>query len=138
MEDKNIKRAKIMKECREKKGLTLQKVSDLLKKYNTSVSSATLQRYETGEISRIPLNRINALAEIYGTTPSHLLALETTPTSQKPRVDTSMLTEAELEEFNKITGVNQQLFFNGVENDHDMDVFKEAVLNIILANRKKG
>lgn len=134
MEDKNIKRAKIMKECREKKGLTLQKVSDLLKKYNTSVSSATLQRYETGEISRIPLNRINALAEIYGTTPSHLLALETTPS--KPTVDTNMLTEAELAEFEKITGVNQQLFFNGVENDHDMDVFKEAVLNIILANRK--
>ena len=91
MEDKNIKRAKIMKECREKKGLTLQKVSELLKKYNTSVSSATLQRYETGEISRIPLNRINALAEIYGTTPSHLLDLETTPS--KSIVGISMLTE---------------------------------------------
>ena len=65
-----------MKELREKKGFSLQQVSNELKKFNTSVSAATLQRYEIGEISRIPLDRVSELSKIYNTTPEYLMDWE--------------------------------------------------------------
>ena len=76
LSDIEIERAKKLKEAREKQGLSLQQVSDKLKKYSTSVSAATLQRYESGEISRIPIKRITALSKIYNTTPEYLLGFK--------------------------------------------------------------
>lgn len=128
---KNIKEK--IKQRRKDLNLSLEEIANYV-----GVSKATVSRWETGAISNMRADKIQKLAEILKVNPNFIIGHETTPTPQKPRVDTSMLTEAELAEFEKITGVNQQLFFNGVENDHDMDVFKEAVLNIILANRKKG
>ena len=76
LSDIEIERAKKLKEAREKQGLSLQQVSDKLKKYSTSVSAATLQRYESGEISRIPIKRITDLSKIYNTTPEYLLGFK--------------------------------------------------------------
>lgn len=121
----------IIKKRRKDLGLTLKQVADQL-----GVSESLISRYESNDVKNMKVDKIAPLAKILKTTPAYLMGWDDNPTPQKPTVDTSMLTEAELAEFEKITGVNQQLFFNGVENDHDMDVFKEAVLNIILANRK--
>ncbi|WP_314396313.1 helix-turn-helix transcriptional regulator [Leptotrichia shahii] len=121
----------IIKKRRKDLGLTLKQVADQL-----GVSESLISRYESNDVKNMKVDKIAPLAKILKTTPAYLMGWEDNPTPPKPTVDTSMLTEAELAEFEKITGVNQQLFFNGVENDHDMDVFKEAVLNIILANRK--
>ena len=120
-----------IKQRRKDLNLSLEEIANYV-----GVSKATVSRWETGAISNMRADKIQKLAEILKVNPNFIIGHETTPTPPKPTVDTSMLTEAELAEFEKITGVNQQLFFNGVENDHDMDVFKEAVLNIILANRK--
>ena len=51
-------------------------------------------------------------------------------------VDTSVLTEVELEEFNRVTGVNKQLFFNDVDEEHDMALFKQAVVDLLVKKRK--
>lgn len=122
----------IIKKRRKELGLTLKQVADQL-----GVSESLISRYESNDVKNMKVDKIAPLAKILKTTPAYLMGWDDNPTPPKPTVDTSMLTEAELAEFEKITGVNQQLFFNGVENDHDMDVFKEAVLNIILSNRKK-
>ena len=122
----------IIKKRRTELGLTLKQVADQL-----GVSESLISRYESNDVKNMKVDKIAPLAKILKTTPAYLMGWDDNPTPPKPTVDTSMLTEAELAEFEKITGVNQQLFFNGVENDHDMDVFKEAVLNIILGNRKK-
>ena len=122
----------IIKKRRKELGLTLKQVADQL-----GVSESLISRYESNDVKNMKVDKIAPLAKILKTTPAYLMGWDDNPTPPKPTVDTSILTEAELAEFEKITGVNQQLFFNGVENDHDMDVFKEAVLNIILSNRKK-
>lgn len=122
----------IIKKRRKELGLTLKQVADQL-----GVSESLISRYESNDVKNMKVDKIAPLAKILKTTPAYLMGWDDNPTPPKPTVDTSMLTEAELAEFEKITGVNQQLFFNGVENDHDMDVFKEAVLNIILSNRNK-
>ena len=122
----------IIKKRRKELGLTLKQVADQL-----GVSESLISRYESNDVKNMKVDKIAPLAKILKTTPAYLMGWDDNTTPPKPTVDTSMLTEAELAEFEKITGVNQQLFFNGVENDHDMDVFKEAVLNIILGNRKK-
>ena len=122
-----------IKKLREKLGYTQEQLAELM----GYKSKSTINKIEAG-INDITQSKVIEFAKILKTTPAYLMGWDDNPTPSKPTVDTSILTEAELEEFNKITGVNQQLFFNGVENDHDMDVFKEAVLNIILANRKKG
>ena len=55
-----------------------------------------------------------------------------------PVVDTSVLTPEELAEFNKVTQTNQLLFFNDIgDDDHDMAIFKNVVIDILLKQRKK-
>ena len=55
-----------------------------------------------------------------------------------PKVDTSVLTPEELAEFNKVTQTNRLLFFNDIrDDDHDMAVFKNVVIDILLKQRKK-
>ena len=54
-----------------------------------------------------------------------------------PVVDTSVLTAEELAEFEKVTQTNKLLFFNGIEDDdHDMAVFKNLIIDILLKQRK--
>ena len=54
-----------------------------------------------------------------------------------PEVDTSVLTAEELAEFEKVTQTNKLLFFNGIEDDdHDMAVFKNLIIDILLKQRK--
>ncbi len=67
---------KRMKEMRKRIKYSLQSVSEKLEAFGTSVSAATLQRYESGEIARIPINRIEALAKIYRCDPLYLIGLE--------------------------------------------------------------
>lgn len=108
MDAKNLERAKILKASREKLGLSLQTVSDKLKKYKCSVSAATLQRYESGEISRIPANRINALSEIYRTTPAYLMGWEE-KTPAKSNATINNLEFIEIPKFGKASAGNGHL-----------------------------
>lgn len=58
-------------ERRDTLGLTLEDIAVEL-----GVNRSTVKRYESGETTRIPLNRIRQLAGILKTTPEYLLGLD--------------------------------------------------------------
>lgn len=60
-----------IKECRCNLKITLETVAQ-----RVGVSRQTIQRYESGVISNIPLDTIKAIAEILHTTPSYLAGWE--------------------------------------------------------------
>ncbi len=56
------------------------------KKYLTSISVTTLQRYESSEISCIPIDRIVALSKIYKINPEYLMGFKTENILSKERL----------------------------------------------------
>ena len=133
--EKEIKRAKELKRLRLKCGLSLDDVAQKL-----DISKVTLSRYESTDITNIPMGNIEQLAKIYKTTPAYLMgwAEDEKQKPEIPEVDTTVLTPEELAEFNRVTQTNQLLFFNDIgDDDHDMAVFKNVVINILLKQRKK-
>ncbi len=59
---------KSLRELRKARGLTLEEVAQRL-----GTSKQTIQRYETGIISNIPRDKVEALARVLGTTPAALM-----------------------------------------------------------------
>jgi transcriptional regulator with XRE-family HTH domain len=57
-----------MKRVREEKNLTLEEMARVI-----GVTKATLSRYESGEIKEIPLNRVEAVANILSVSPEWLI-----------------------------------------------------------------
>ena len=100
-----------LKLFRKKYKFSLEEVSEKLKQYSTSVSATTLQRYESGEISRIPVDRIVALSKIYKINPEYLMGFTTENILSKERL------------------INDNIaFFNSDKID---DKEKEELFNII-------
>ena len=132
--DKEIKRAEELKNLRLKNNLSLEEVAQKL-----NISKVTLSRYEN-DITNIPMGNIEKLAKIYKTTPGYIMGWENNLNNNvgidPSFVDTSVLTPEELAEFEKVTGVNKQLFFNDVDDEHDMAVFKRAVIDILIKQRE--
>ena len=60
-----------IKSRRENLGLSFQQLADL-----THMSKSTLQRYETGGIKNIPLDKLEVLAQALQTTPTALLGID--------------------------------------------------------------
>ena len=116
-------------------GLTLEKVADYV-----GVSKATVSRWESGEIVNMRRDRILKLSEVLKVKPNFIMGLEESKEKKEASnpyfVDTSVLTEQELEEFNRVTGVNKQLFFNDVDEEHDMAWFKQAVVDLLIKKRE--
>lgn len=116
-------------------GLTLEKVADYV-----GVSKATVSRWESGEIVNMRRDRILKLSEVLKVKPNFIMGLEESKEKKKSVnpyfVDTSVLTATELEEFNRVTGVNKQLFFNDVDEEHDMALFKQAVVDLLIKKRE--
>ncbi|WP_071124792.1 helix-turn-helix domain-containing protein [Leptotrichia massiliensis] len=133
--DKEIKRAEELKNLRLKNNLSLEEVAQKL-----NISKVTLSRYENTDITNIPMGNIEKLAKIYKTTPGYIMGWENNLNNNVQIdpyfVDTSVLTPEELAEFEKVTGVNKQLFFNDVDDEHDMAVFKRAVIDILIKQRE--
>ena len=124
-----------IKARRKELGLTLKQVSEKL-----NVSESLISRYESNDVKNMGIDKIEPLAKVLKTTPAYLMGW-TEDEKQKPEipeVDTSVLTPEELAEFNKVTQTNQLLFFNDIgDDDHDMAVFKNVVIDILLKQRKK-
>lgn len=116
-------------------GLTLEKVADYV-----GVSKATVSRWESGEIVNMRRDRILKLSEVLKVKPNFIMGLEETKEKKETFnpyfVDTSILTDLELKEFNRVTGVNKQLFFNDVDEEHDMALFKQAVVDLLIKKRE--
>ncbi len=59
---------KLRKQC----GLTLEEVAEKI-----GTSKQTIHRYENGVISNVPADKVEALARVFGTTPSELMGWKT-------------------------------------------------------------
>lgn len=68
---KEIEIANKLKALRIENNLSLKKVADFL-----NITSSTILKYENANITNIPIDNINKLAEIYKVTPSYILGLD--------------------------------------------------------------
>lgn len=68
-----------LKYRRKEIGLSAEKVAERL-----GVSPATIYRYEKGDIEKVPVDSLAALAKILHTTPAYLMGWEDAPTTTKP------------------------------------------------------
>ena len=135
-------------EChiRIKKAMTLRGLtqSDIVEK--SSIKKSALSQYINGKITPRQ-NAVEELSKVLNVSEPWLMGYDVpmernANTAQQepdiPVVDTSVLTPEELAEFNKVTQTNQLLFFNDIgDDDHDMAVFKNVVIDILLKQRKK-
>lgn len=68
---KEIEIANKLKTLRIENNLSLKKVADFL-----NITSSTILKYENADITNIPIDNINKLAEIYKVNPSYILGLD--------------------------------------------------------------
>lgn len=68
-----------LKYRRKEIGLSAEKVAERL-----GVSPATIYRYEKGDIEKVPVDSLAALAKILHTTPAYLMGWEDAPATTKP------------------------------------------------------
>jgi len=135
-------------EChvRIKKAMNLRGLtqSDIVER--TNIKKSALSQYISGKITPRQ-NAIDELSKVLNVSEPWLMGYDVpmernTNIAQQepeiPEVDTSVLTPEELAEFNKVTQTNRLLFFNDIgDDDHDMAVFKNVVIDILLKQRKK-
>ena len=137
-----------LKQLRIDKQLSMDALTDKLNsKFGLNITKSMMSRWENN-LSEPSSKFVAAYAKYFNVDLNYLVGLtddrrplNLTENSSKieapPVVDTSVLTAAELAEFEKVTQTNKLLFFNGIEDDdHDMAVFKNLVIDILLKQRK--
>lgn len=138
-----------LKQLRIDKQLSMDALTDKLNsKFGLNITKSMMSRWENN-LSEPSSKFVAAYAKYFNVDLNYLVGLtddrrplNLTKNSPKPEtppvVDTSVLTPEELAEFNKVTQTNQLLFFNDIgDDDHDMAVFKNVVIDILLKQRKK-
>lgn len=137
-----------LKQLRIDKQLSMDALTDKLNsKFGLNITKSMMSRWENN-LSEPSSKFVAAYAKYFNVDLNYLVGLiddrrplNLTKNSPKPEtppvVDTSVLTAEELAEFEKVTQTNKLLFFNGIEDDdHDMAVFKNLVIDILLKQRK--
>ena len=137
-----------LKQLRMDKQLSMDALTDKLNsKFGLNITKSMMSRWENN-LSEPSSKFVAAYAKYFNVDLNYLVGLtddrrplNLTENSSKieapPVVDTSVLTAEELAEFEKVTQTNKLLFFNGIEDDdHDMAVFKNLIIDILLKQRK--
>lgn len=137
-----------LKQLRIGKQLSMDALTDKLNsKFGLNITKSMMSRWENN-LSEPSSKFVAAYAKYFNVDLNYLVGLtddrrplNLTENSSKieapPVVDTSVLTAEELAEFEKVTQTNKLLFFNGIEDDdHDMAVFKNLIIDILLKQRK--
>nr|DAY21766.1 MAG TPA: helix-turn-helix domain protein [Caudoviricetes sp.] len=127
-----------LKEALKVNNMTQSKLSEI-----SGINTSTISEYIKGKYDP-SRSRIFEFSEILKVNPVWLMGFDVPMKEEKlekepeiPEVDTSVLTAEELAEFEKVTQTNKLLFFNGIEDDdHDMAVFKNLIIDILLKQRK--
>ena len=137
-----------LKQLRIDKQLSMDALTDKLNsKFGLNITKSMMSRWENN-LSEPSSKFVAAYARYFNVDLNYLVGLtddkkplnstENNPEPEIPVVDTSVLTPEELAEFNKVTQTNRLLFFNDIgDDDHDMAVFKNVVIDILLKQRKK-
>ena len=137
-----------LKQLRIDKQLSMDALTDKLNsKFGLNITKSMMSRWENN-LSEPSSKCVAAYAKYFNVDLNYLVGLtddrrplNLTENNSKieapPVVDTSVLTAEELAEFEKVTQTNKLLFFNGIEDDdHDMAVFKNLIIDILLKQRK--
>ena len=127
-----------LKEALKVNNMTQSKLSEI-----SGINTSTISEYIKGKYDP-SRSRIFEFSEILKVNPVWLMGFDVPMKEEKlekepeiPEVDTSVLTAEELAEFEKVTQTNKLLFFNGIEDDdHDMAVFKNLIIDILLKQPK--
>lgn len=78
-----------MKERREELDMTYQTLSDMV-----GISKSTLQRYETGHIKNMPVDKLEDIADALNVSPSYLMGWDAAPDIMVYQNDVSILIES--------------------------------------------
>lgn len=122
-----------LKNAREKSGLSYSELSKF-----TGITKSTLQRYETGTTSKIPLNVIDKIATALNVTPEHLMgwdsaesialknSINTLPSlNPKDERDITKDLEAML---NSLDDKNGIAAYNDSDDEEDRELLKASLL----------
>ena len=99
--------AQRIKALRQKKGLTLEQVADVV-----GVGKSTVRKWETGMIANMRRDKIADLAKALGTTPAYLMGWEDENLEKESSPSELQLTEGEkllIELFRRVPEGQQQL-----------------------------
>ena len=125
-----------IKKRREELGMSQEELAEEMG-YKSKTSIHKIEQ----KMTDLPLSRVVEFAKVLKVSSDYLMGYvnedNSANTEKEYFVDTSVLTADELVEFNKVTGVNQQLFFNNVNDDHDMAMFKQAIINLLISQRNE-
>ena len=126
-----------LKELRQEKGITLTKLSKILKeKYDISVSNSQLMYYEKGESEPRNKQVWRKLADYFGVSETYLLGYN--DVKNEADIKISVIDEAleELRALEKLRIINNMLL---VENDegHDMWILGFRTAMVAIENLKK-
>ena len=125
-----------IKKRREELGMSQEELAEEMG-YKSKTSIHKIEQ----KMTDLPLSRVVEFAKVLKVSSDYLMGYvnedNSANTEKEYFVDTSVLTADELVEFNKVTGVNQQLFFNDVNDDHDMAMFKQAIINLLVSQRNE-
>lgn len=125
-----------IKKRREELGMSQEELAEEMG-YKSKTSIHKIEQ----KMTDLPLSRVVEFAKVLKVSSDYLMGYVnediSANTEKEYFVDTSVLTADELVEFNKVTGVNQQLFFNNVNDDHDMAMFKQAIINLLISQRNE-
>lgn len=116
-----------LKERRLSLGLTYQALAE-----KTGLSKSTLQRYESGGIKNLSVEKLEDLASVLETTPSYLMGWEEkTPTPAKI-YDLANATDMEYRDLMKLAGYTEEV--QDKDNFFEL-VFKDSKGNIVDVRR---
>lgn len=77
----------------------------------TGLSKSTLQRYLTGSIKNVPLDKVDVIATALETTTAYLMGWDTEEEYNKGKQDAKLV-----KEFNRLTDKNKQAVLNIINN----------------------
>ncbi|WP_339033181.1 helix-turn-helix transcriptional regulator [Fusobacterium animalis] len=114
--------AKRLKEKREENGFTLD---DVAKKIN--VSKVTLHKYENLIILNIPIDNIEKLAKLYGTTPKYIMGWSDSDTLEKEKesVKTAARDKKVFDKYSKLNEAKRKIVEALIDSYFDENVEDE-------------
>lgn len=109
-----MKLSENIRQFRTEKGMTLEEVGKRI-----SVSKQTIQRYESGQISNIPYDKVVSLAEVFNCSPAELMGWEDNLNKSSADLVVDMFSNKDLIEhvqmLKDLSKEHQQTIFDNIE-----------------------
>lgn len=117
---KEIELANKLRAKRLENNLSLQEVADKL-----GISKVTVSRYETLDITNIPSDKIEGMAELYNTTPAYLMGWEEDKKEEKDEVKTAARDKKVFDKYSKLDEAKRKIVEALIDSYFDENVEDE-------------